>query len=277
MLILLFATLAKLSSELESFLDTDVRLFFSSANHVQLVKNQETGTFSYRSKFSDAGNKKYKSVFKVSKSGMKYSIRLDGEYLCDADKKELKTSLSQCLWKITPKKLGFVIANDDECITATADSILRLEKCTGTEDQLFDFEAFQDCKKDEGGTGLESDAKKEHQLILKIDQQEALKLPIFDVKNALKPQSAIVQTTLAANPKSVAVVTKTSDPVIATASADIKNTTVRQYIIPTVTTTTIIQIIKDGRFSTLGDSDSTNHDLYHRYIHNDDVGDIKFI
>ncbi|KAM0680438.1 hypothetical protein GINT2_001498 [Glugoides intestinalis] len=260
-----------MSSELENFLDTDVRVFFSSANHVQLVKNIENGAFSYRSKFSDAGNKKYKSKFKVSKNGMKYSIRLDGEYLCNIEKKELKASLTQCLWKIIPKKLGFIIEKDDECITAAADSTLKLDKCTSTEDQLFDFEALEDCKKDQGDSKVENDSKQQKEVILKIYQEEALKLPIFNEIKTLKTEKNILQQALAQNSRPVEVTTESTRIVNSNEPEKTGNNTKEaiktiRYIPPAVTTT-VFQILKDSAY--------IKH--HHHHTHDEERGYIKFI
>lgn len=123
-------------SDIEYFLDKDIRIFIPTANHIFLVKNTSTGLINHVSKYSSLDD--VFSTFKISRDSKKYVMTVDGQFVC-VKEEDVTTCTGKYLWDINPKIFGYTISSYDRCLTILSGNMVMLKKCGGTEDQVFDF------------------------------------------------------------------------------------------------------------------------------------------
>lgn len=135
-LIFIFTSFIK-ASNLEYFLDGNIRIFFSMANHVFLVKNTETDTLMHISKFSNLDD--IFSTFSILKDDTSYLIKTGADYICQDNVNNVKPCKKKERWQVNKKIFGFTISKENMCLTAAPKFKIVLEKCNGSSYQLFDF------------------------------------------------------------------------------------------------------------------------------------------
>ena len=118
------------------FAEKDVRLFFAHANHVFLGYDRINGGFSARSALGDLNG--FVSNFKLLPSGNGFLVKAAEEYVCTRST-ELHTCNSGQEFNVLPGLFGYTLATDGRCITATVNGEVKMEQCTGSEDQLLDL------------------------------------------------------------------------------------------------------------------------------------------
>lgn len=147
-------------SPIEYFMDREIRIFSSAANHIFLVRDVSKNTITHRSKFANLEN--MFSAFRISKDSTMFRIRTGEDFICDEDN-NLTICKKPTMWKIKPVTLGYTISSSGKCLTIQSRTTMGLDTCTEVDDQIFDFRiANEDTKCDE------EDKKKSKEIVIKM-------------------------------------------------------------------------------------------------------------
>lgn len=144
-----------------TFVDKDIRIFMSHVPHMFLVMNLNKKRLEVMSKYRLEPNRYAR--FKITKDGNEFRISSDGDQLC-YDEGEITKCEKQKTWKIENSNLGYLLKQNNKCMTVKKDGSLDLLPCTDSTDQIF---FFRNAKID---SGCESDDK-----VLDHDKKETPK------------------------------------------------------------------------------------------------------
>lgn len=135
---LIYALYEKADQQIKFFLDKDIRIYVSRANHLFLVMDTITETMGTMSKYAIVSDKY--SKFKLIWDPSGYKLISLGSPLCDEDGLITKCE-KPVFWDIKPKNLGYTISEkgSNRCLTILDRNLVSLALCTETEDQIFDF------------------------------------------------------------------------------------------------------------------------------------------
>lgn len=162
MFVMLLFQLILTISDIEYFLDKDIRIFLPTANHIFMVKNTSTGLINHVSKYANLDD--VFSTFKISRDSKKYVIMVDGQFVC-VKEDDVSVCNEKYLWDITPKIFGQTISSYDRCLTISPGNMVVLKKCSGTDDQVFDFRYIEEDKE----CDLTTKKTPTNEVLIKID------------------------------------------------------------------------------------------------------------
>lgn len=160
------------ASDLDYFIDKEIRIFLSSANHIFLgFKKGDEGP-SVRSKFSNL--KEFLTLARIYKDGDSFRIKLGSEYICADSDKVVKCGQNK-KWKIVEKPFGYLISQGSKCLTLVSKQYFSMIACTGSREQIFDFryaDEDQLCgNKQDKEENDDNKNKKENIFIINIDDK----------------------------------------------------------------------------------------------------------
>ncbi|KAM0685212.1 hypothetical protein COBT_003579 [Conglomerata obtusa] len=158
--ILLLLTIASLDSEdsrmeiLSQFAGTDIKIFFAAYSHYHLALkkgvNSNDSPFVGISKYANVQENDYDDMAKINVNGEGFDITIGRHMMCGQNGKKLmkcKKEDSDTSWLITPASFGYLIEKNKKCITKGEAEALLIKKCTGDDDQLFDFKTYSSIDK----------------------------------------------------------------------------------------------------------------------------------
>jgi len=131
------------------FLDRDIRIFVSTANHIFLAKNTASNRIIPKSKFGDLDN--IYSIFKITKTGNEFRLFSGEDRICSIEGDIKKCNMPKT-WTIKNVNLGYTFAEGNNCLTVNSYDTLGMTTCTNSDDQIFDFKGAdddQDCDDNE--------------------------------------------------------------------------------------------------------------------------------
>lgn len=131
------------------FLDKDIRIFVSTANHIFLAKNTESNRIVPKSKFGNLDN--IYSIFKIAKDGNEFRLFSGEDRICSSGGTITKCRIPKA-WTITNVTLGYTFSEGNKCLTVSSYDTLGMTTCTNSDDQIFDFKGAdddQDCDDNE--------------------------------------------------------------------------------------------------------------------------------
>lgn len=173
-----------LTLDIDYFIDKEIRIFFSTANHVFFGLNDKQLTA--RSKYYDLRG--FSTVAKIIPDSSYYRIRFKTDPIC-AIADDVKTCEMGTSWTINQKVFGYTIGDGSRCITLVERSVLKMMPCTESNDQIVDFKLKsedQDCGQDGEFKGKENDDKhkdpRREILVIHVDNKN----PTHDHHHQLK-------------------------------------------------------------------------------------------
>ncbi|KAI5168541.1 hypothetical protein PAEPH01_0222 [Pancytospora epiphaga] len=186
-----------LAIELDKFVDKEIRVFVSGANHIFLGMDTKSYKLTARSKFYDLRN--FATVAKIIPDSAYFRIRFYSKPICVEDDEIIKCDTGTS-WTINSKTFGYTIGDGSKCITLADRSTIRMMPCTETEDQIFDFKLKNE-DEDCGENQQDSETKSHdiHREILMINipnngipmQTERVIQPIKITSNGVTPNNNI--------------------------------------------------------------------------------------
>ena len=168
MLLLLILSIALASNDLDYFIDKEIRIFLSEANHIFLGFKENDSFLSAQSKYSNL--KGFNTLSRIFKDGDLYRIKVGSEYLCFNSDRAVKCGLNH-KWQIIERPFGYSFKQNSKCLTLFSKTYLKMMSCTDSNDQIFDMKyANEDqiC-----GSSFDSkldEPKKENVFIFNIDK-----------------------------------------------------------------------------------------------------------
>ncbi|TBU01430.1 hypothetical protein CWI37_0711p0020 [Hamiltosporidium tvaerminnensis] len=131
------------TSELEYFLNTDIKIMFSAYEHFHLaLKTADSSKYPFIgiSRHLNAKEYNFDDRARITKNSDRYEISIGEEMLCKEKKTIIKCGeTGNSAWSIDKRDFGYTISQDKMCITKKDSDEIILSKCSDTEDQLFDF------------------------------------------------------------------------------------------------------------------------------------------
>lgn len=127
--------------DIDNFVDKDVRIFFSNANHVFLGLDRDNSRLTARSKYYDLRG--FSSVMRIVRDGSNYRMRAGRDPVCSTAEYISKCDRGSS-WLIKERPLGYVLSDGSHCITLASRGAVKMLPCTDTDDQLFDFKLKSD-------------------------------------------------------------------------------------------------------------------------------------
>lgn len=134
---------------LKQFDGVDIKIFFSAYSHYHLaVKtkgDRNDSPFIAINKYVDQNEYGVNDMAKLNVNGDGYEITIGKDMLCTSKNKNVVKCGSDdtdTVWKILPATFGYSIQKNKKCLTKSQTEALTLKKCTGDDDQKFDFKKF---------------------------------------------------------------------------------------------------------------------------------------
>lgn len=137
------------TADLDSFINKDIRIFFSSANHVFIGMNKENSEVITKSKYYNLKN--FSTVSRIVPDGNDFRLKIGPAFVC-VDENQIKKCGKNMIWKINEKPFGYTISQASKCITLSNRATLKMMPCTESKDQILDFKLKsedQDCGTDQ--------------------------------------------------------------------------------------------------------------------------------
>ena len=130
---------------LDDFVGKKINIFLTSAPNLQLSLSGDN--LIAISKYLSRKKYNYDDTAKISKNGKKYEIEIGNEKICIKDYKLVKCESNSETFSIKEKQFGFTISKKGKCFTKSEGTEVRLENCTYTNDQIFNFKKIStlDC------------------------------------------------------------------------------------------------------------------------------------
>lgn len=169
MILTLFLCFIFTSTDLQYFLDKDLRIFLSGANHVFLGFKADETFLSARSKYSDL--KGFNTLSRVVRDGEIYRIKIGADYLCANSDRAVKCGQNH-KWQIIERPFGYNLKQNSKCLTLFSKTYLKMMSCTDSNDQIFDFKyANEDQVCGSSPEVKPEDPKKENVFVFNIDKK----------------------------------------------------------------------------------------------------------
>lgn len=141
MIALIMYILTITGSDLDDFIEKDIRIFFSHSNHIFLGLDVDSSKVVPRSKYSSL--KSFVSAAQIIPNEEKHRIQFDSHPIC-ADKSEvIKCSISTN-WIIKKSLFGFTISDGSKCIPIVENDAVKMMPCLELNDQIVDFKLTSD-------------------------------------------------------------------------------------------------------------------------------------
>lgn len=187
------------NKDLSYFLDKDIRIFVSTANHIFLAKDTRNDIVLPKSKFSNIDN--VFSEFKIMRDGSEYRLFSGDHRICAISSKIISKCEKPKTWKISPATLGYTLVMDGKCLTINSYEKAGMSACTNSDDQIFDFKlADEDTACDDDKKNKKKEEKKEPQKIIINLNSDILKevqeplpapVPVHDDANLIAHHEAL--------------------------------------------------------------------------------------
>lgn len=132
-------------NELEEFLNTDIKIYFSGYPTTFLGRDKDEPNLIAHNKFIRFEKFKFDPKARIIKENNNYEIYFSGAKMCKVGNLVSKCS-STGGWEIDRKYFGYTLSKDGMCITKDIDDTVKMKKCVDTDDQMFSFKRVsEDC------------------------------------------------------------------------------------------------------------------------------------
>ncbi|KAI4291035.1 hypothetical protein PAPHI01_0309 [Pancytospora philotis] len=128
-------------SDLDRFIDRDVRVFFASANHVFVGLDTASNRLAARSKYYALAG--FNALVKLVPSGDSYRMLAKRKPLC-VNGDGIAPCSSGSDWTVREQPFGYTIGDGVRCLTLSGRAVITMAACTDSEDQLVDFRLAED-------------------------------------------------------------------------------------------------------------------------------------
>ncbi|KAK6090276.1 hypothetical protein P3W45_000824 [Vairimorpha bombi] len=129
--------------ELEEFINTDVKIYFSGYPTTFLGRDNDEPNLIAHNKFIRFEKFKFNPKARIIKENKNYEIYFSGAKMC-----KVGNLVSKCSgaggWEIDRKYFGYTLSKDGMCITKDIDDTVKMKKCVDTDDQIFSFKRVSD-------------------------------------------------------------------------------------------------------------------------------------
>lgn len=130
-------------TKLSNFIENDIKIFASNANHIFIGLSDTRNAIIAKSKYDNLTN--FISDAWITPNKTYFRIQFGDSPICSANARIVKCSVSTD-WQLDKKPLGYTISDGRKCLTLKDNEIIEMESCTGSNDQLFDFRLSSDEK-----------------------------------------------------------------------------------------------------------------------------------
>lgn len=133
---------------LKQFDGAEIKIFFSAYSHYHLAvktKGDRKEPFVAVNKYINMDDYSVNDMAKLNVNGDGYEITIGGDMLCTSKNKNIikcGEDDTDTVWKILPTTFGYSIQKNKKCLTKSLTEALTLKKCTGDDDQKFDFKKY---------------------------------------------------------------------------------------------------------------------------------------
>lgn len=150
-LVLVLSLVGTKDTDLDDFVEKDIRVFFSSFPTFTLGLDEGSGVLVAHSKYINPSKHRFITKARLVKSGNKHVMIFGEDNVCKDGNSVIKCK-DERPWELDRKPFGYTISMDGKCITKGPDATIELKTCVNTDDQVVDFKPA-----DLGGCGgLES-------------------------------------------------------------------------------------------------------------------------
>lgn len=125
-------------TELEDFVEKDIKIFFSSFPTFILGLDENNGILTSHTRYINPNKYKFVTRSRLVKSGNKYSISFGDSNICK-DGNSVTRCKEERGWEFDRKPFGYTISTDGKCITKGYDDAVEMKPCVNTDDQIFGF------------------------------------------------------------------------------------------------------------------------------------------
>lgn len=139
-LILTFMTLfvCARDTELEEFVEKDIKIFFSSYPTYVLGLEEGNGVLVSHSKYVNPSKYKFITRARLVKSGERHVVIFGENNICKDGNSAVKCK-EERPWDIDRKEFGYTISTDGMCLTKGPNESIEMKRCVNTDDQVFGF------------------------------------------------------------------------------------------------------------------------------------------
>lgn len=138
-------------TELDEFVEKDIKVFFASFPTFNLGLDDENGMLVSRSKYVNPSKWRFITRARLVRSGNGYVLIFGESNVCKDGNSAVRCN-DERPWSVDRKPFGYTISTDGKCITKGPEALVELKPCVNTDDQVLDFKSA-----DLGGCGsLES-------------------------------------------------------------------------------------------------------------------------